>query len=340
MKQYTKHRANLLLATLLSLNTLLACVNTRRALNMERPSSATTSRTAEAGQNDENSTKLHFLALKNDIDGMKQHAADPKNKAHANAQDRYGARPHHLAAANGSTEFIILLKQLIPSTDLTARCNHGQNLFHWAAINGHHNIISLVTYYPLLYKSLAVKDKNGDTPIHLGVKTNNGPFIKELIACNPNTDVNILNNKGLTPLQIAVTTDYQKRDKKKEEDRQVMLIQALRKSAKLNGNIQGDKGNAPIHVVAKLGFYKALEALLDIPGIYVSIQNNKGDTATHILLRKLLRRDIYQKDGEKIENIIKRLIDQPGFDPNIKNKKDKTILDEAACSASDVVVDI
>lgn len=112
-----------------------------------------------------------------------------------------GSTSHCIAAEEGHISTLIQLMLSMP--DLCANVNdEGQNVLHIAAAKNNKDMVKcILTYCPSDYTStiLNEKDVNGDTPLHLLIKS--GCFVRELIK-HKDLDTRARNNQNWTPLDM------------------------------------------------------------------------------------------------------------------------------------------
>src|SRR3990167_3245876 len=106
----------------------------------------------------------------------------------------------HIAVMYGYLEIV---KELIPLSDLNAVDYKGDSLLHVCCIFTNLEIIRM-----LLYGSskidVNIRNKEGQTPLHIGVFENELEFVKELLSApSGGADPNIVDNLNGTPLYWA-----------------------------------------------------------------------------------------------------------------------------------------
>ncbi|MFH1254659.1 MAG: ankyrin repeat domain-containing protein [bacterium] len=117
-------------------------------------------------------------------------------------------------------------------------------------------------------------DENGNTPLHLLVSDwhdksdSEKQYVRQLIAVYAYLYVNRNNNKGQTPLHLAIDS--------KDTEIIVMLL-----GAGSNINEQDNNGNTPLFSACWIGTEKTVKMLIDA-GANVNMQNYKGHTPLHV----------------------------------------------------------
>ena len=119
----------------------------------------------------------------------------------ATQRDNSGSFPIHLASINGSVEIISLLLQDCPCPEELLDRND-LNILHLAAKNGRYNIVRYILSTPALRKLINMKDKNGNVPLHLASREGH-PRIVSALTWDKRVDVKIVNNEGMTALDVA-----------------------------------------------------------------------------------------------------------------------------------------
>lgn len=116
---------------------------------------------------------------------------------------------------------------------------------------------------PILY----IKDRDGNTPLHIAVKNGHEEIVNYLLENN--ADSKALNDEGSAPIHYAAISDSTN-----------MLEIFLKNDA--NRNLQDKKGNTPLHLAAKYGKLTNIELLLENeadPNIF----NKEGYSALHYI---------------------------------------------------------
>ena len=166
-----------------------------------------------------------------------------------------------------------------------------------------------IIFSALFFLGLTVKqtlcmeeDKNGDTSLHLAVRSKNLDYIQSL--CEKRVDVNAKNKEGLTPLHIAARegfieaikmlldqyADVTALDNKKQTllhqaafHGHLIIIQELlgRDSVKGILNAQNDTGSTALHLAA-LGGHAKIVTLFIESDAKLGIEDTDGQTPLHI----------------------------------------------------------
>ncbi|XP_012850842.1 PREDICTED: ankyrin repeat-containing protein At5g02620-like [Erythranthe guttata] len=116
-------------------------------------------------------------------------------------RDGSGSFPIHLASIKGNVQVISLLLEDCPDPEEMLD-GDGCNILHIAARNGRCNVVSYVLKSPYLKNLINMKDKHGNTPLHLATM-NWHPKIVSALTWDNRVDVTLVNDKGMTALDAA-----------------------------------------------------------------------------------------------------------------------------------------
>ncbi|KAI0527333.1 hypothetical protein KFK09_002933 [Dendrobium nobile] len=119
----------------------------------------------------------------------------------AHLLDDHGLSAIHIAASKDHGNVIEEILHHCPdATELTDV--EGNNFLHVATKKRATSVVKLVLSNPLLRQSINEMDREGNTPLHLAVMNHNREII-HLLLSDSRVDTNVINRKGLTPLDIA-----------------------------------------------------------------------------------------------------------------------------------------
>ncbi|XP_073004728.1 protein ACCELERATED CELL DEATH 6-like isoform X3 [Typha latifolia] len=146
------------------------------------------------------STPLHYAAsAKNDkmVKLLLEH-----DTCLAYMSDLDGLFPVHVAATMGRVGVISAFMEQCPDLDELLD-NKGRNLLHTAVEYKSTAIVRYVCGRSELVKLMNARDFEGNTPLHLAVRSGDQEIVSLLIR-NKRVYLNIMNNEGLTPLDLSI----------------------------------------------------------------------------------------------------------------------------------------
>ena len=107
----------------------------------------------------------------------------------------------HLAALQGHDGIMALLLEN-PMVDVRAATNNGETALHLAAWNGHGGIVALLLDHPGI--EVGATNRAGQTALHcLALNAANPDLLRRLLT-NPDTDPNLKNHMGYSPLMVLL----------------------------------------------------------------------------------------------------------------------------------------
>ncbi|KAL8511168.1 hypothetical protein ACS0TY_017842 [Phlomoides rotata] len=147
----------------------------------------------------EGKTPLHYAASYGCLEDVRYLLNQcPTN---ATQRDKSGSFPVHLASIKGYVDVISLLLQDFPEpVELLDR--EGRNILHIAAKNGRFKAVSFVLENPDLDGFINMKDKHGNTPLHLATMYWH-PKIVHALTWDKRVDIKVANHRGMTALDVA-----------------------------------------------------------------------------------------------------------------------------------------
>uniref|UniRef100_A0A453BD95 PGG domain-containing protein n=1 Tax=Aegilops tauschii subsp. strangulata TaxID=200361 RepID=A0A453BD95_AEGTS len=149
---------------------------------------------------DSGSTPLHYVASAGNISALKLLLRYDTSPAYVS--DSNGLFPVHVAAKMGYGQLIYELCKHCPDSDEKLD-GKGRNFLHIAVEYKKWKVVWHFCGTPELERMVNVMDYEGNTALHLAVK-NADQMIVSLLMANKNVLPNIVNNKGLTALDLAV----------------------------------------------------------------------------------------------------------------------------------------
>ena len=119
--------------------------------------------------------------------------------------DLKGHLPIHIACKNGHVNVVKeFVQKPEPWFDPMDSLNQkGQSIFHIAAKNGKETVVKYILREKKLEKLLNMRDKNGNTPLHLASKYMH-PKILLLLIQEKILNINLVNKEGMTARDIVL----------------------------------------------------------------------------------------------------------------------------------------
>ncbi|KAJ9686357.1 hypothetical protein PVL29_015319 [Vitis rotundifolia] len=149
-------------------------------------------------------TPLHYAASIGYLEGV-QMLLDQSNF------DRYqkdveGFLPIHVASMRGHVDIVKELLQ-VSCDSIEWLSKHGENILHVAAKYGKDNVVHFVLKKKGVENLINEKDKDGNTPLHLATMHAH-PKVVNYLTWDKRVDVNLVNIKGQTAFDIAVSVEH------------------------------------------------------------------------------------------------------------------------------------
>ncbi|KAI0527330.1 hypothetical protein KFK09_002930 [Dendrobium nobile] len=130
------------------------------------------------------------------------------NATVAHLLDDNGLSAIHIAASKDYTEVIReILCHCPDATELTD--GDGNTFLHVAAKKGATAVVKLVLSNPLFIHSINETNHEGNTPLHVAAMNHNIEIV-QLLLSHSIVNKNVINCKGLTPLDVALSIDASK----------------------------------------------------------------------------------------------------------------------------------
>ncbi|PKU65319.1 Ankyrin repeat-containing protein [Dendrobium catenatum] len=145
------------------------------------------------------SVPIHYAASLGDVNMVR--LLLQANARIAHLLDDHGLSAIHIAASKDYANVIEEILHHCPdATELTDI--EGNNFLHVATKKRATTVVKLVLSNPLLRQSINETDREGNTPLHLAAMNHSREIIRLLLS-DSRVDTNVINRKGLTPLDIA-----------------------------------------------------------------------------------------------------------------------------------------
>ena len=125
------------------------------------------------------------------------------NVANITGSEAYrGATALHIAAQLGHMDILALLINC-PGIDLNATSHQGWTALHYAARSSHKDVVALLLNQPGV--DVKATTDMGNTALHCAcVSGNCGPDLLRCLLANSDTDPNVKNTQGRTPIMILL----------------------------------------------------------------------------------------------------------------------------------------
>jgi ankyrin repeat protein len=149
-----------------------------------------------------------------------------------------------------------------------------------------------------------LKDSNGYTPLHYAAYLGHHDII--LLLNDPRTDVNIQNNEGNTPMHLACLSG------------RIEMIKALLKHHKIDVNTKNNDDMNPLHVAALKNNAAVVGVLIEDNRIMINATDHKYHNSAL---------NWAAWSGET--DVVKELLKHPGIDVNIQDNYGKTAIELA-----------
>ncbi|XP_073004729.1 protein ACCELERATED CELL DEATH 6-like isoform X4 [Typha latifolia] len=154
----------------------------------------------EAAQNGHVDVAVELMSADPGLADMVDHAETANellkwNQILAKISDESGSTPLHYAASAKNDKMCPDLDELLD--------NKGRNLLHTAVEYKSTAIVRYVCGRSELVKLMNARDFEGNTPLHLAVRSGDQEIVSLLIR-NKRVYLNIMNNEGLTPLDLSI----------------------------------------------------------------------------------------------------------------------------------------
>ena len=161
-----------------------------------------------------------------------------------------------------------------------------------------------------------LKNRVGDTPLHIACYRRSLNVVKFLLKCRCSTDIS--NKKGETAQDILLNEDGDRLLHIACQWGDVDIVRYLIADERCNPSVQSStSGNTPLHMAAKYGQDETIAQLLSYEECNPNIQNSEGDTPLHSAVR------------QSKTAVVSRLLAYQQCDPNVQNKDGDTPLHTA-----------
>ncbi|KEF57274.1 uncharacterized protein A1O9_05191 [Exophiala aquamarina CBS 119918] len=180
------------------------------------------------------------------------------------SEDEFGLTPLSKAARNGRFKIATLLLQHTRGVNVNSRSHHGRSPLSYAAEKGHEAIFNVLLAHPDVDVNL--RDNKGRTPLFHAAACGREAILS-LLKEKPLVDFISRDNNNHTALSYAVLNGHEE------------VVKQLLESRKVDVNSKDSlHGRTALMFAFEYGYQSIAELLLDVPGIDISIRDNRGRT--------------------------------------------------------------
>lgn len=233
-------------------------------------------------------TSLHYIAENNRVELLNYISKLIKSKKIKFDKNLYinnsGETPLHYSVKNFNSKIFDLLIKSPFNFDINKKNKYNQDILHIASDEYNNSNESILKISELIKKGefkfdpKNCKDIEGNTPLLYAAKNNNIERLNILIKNPFNLNLNVKNKANQTLLHLA--TDYY------DSKEFILKISELIKKGQFEfdiGNSKDNKGNTPLHYIAKTGNEKIYNLLINKPfNLKENEKNKEGKTPKQI----------------------------------------------------------
>ena len=217
-------------------------------------------------------TELHIACMERDEEKVRNLASDITSLS---IPDQYGITAVHYATFQPENLGILvsIAEQRNMLSLLVLVDGRGNTPLHYAASCGCIKSVQILVSY---YKSVNIQNSDGDTPLHLSIKSSYGNFgpVREILqheSCN----ASIVNAQNETALHIA--SQYGKLD-----SAELLLLTGKCSPEDIKEAIEV---NLLLHQAVANNGLELVKTLLQVPGCNINEFNSDGETPLHVACR-------------------------------------------------------
>jgi ankyrin repeat protein len=199
----------------------------------------------------------------------------------------------HLASLGGHVKVVNIMLEHIPELSLMSKNKDGNSIFHLATKGGHVEVVMVFLENVHGKKLLNMRNNDWNRPLHLAIEEGHVNVVNTLLEIAGNElGLNEKNRDGNTPLHLAtegghhsvVTKLLELVTTEKSIGLDSKATNNVHKDAnKLNLNATNEEENTPLHLAAKEGHVKIVDAMLQFAGeLTINANNIRGNTPLHL----------------------------------------------------------
>ena len=256
-------------------------------------------------------TELHIACMGRDEERVKNLASDISSLG---TPDQYGITAVHYATFQPEILSILvsIAKQKNMLSLLVRQDERGNTPLHYATSCGFTRSVTFLIPY---YESVNMQNSDGDTPLHLSIKSSYCSFgpVREILlheSCNPST----VNAQNETVLHIA--SQHGKLDS----------AELLLSTGKCNQEDikEAIESSHLLHQAVATGRPELVQVLLNVPGCNINVFNSDGETPFHVACKTCKMRHS--------KAILEKLVEDSRCNLNAQTQYGDTALHLALCS--------
>ncbi|CAN5962271.1 unnamed protein product [Sphagnum jensenii] len=214
-------------------------------------------------------------------------------KGHVEVKNKEGNTPLHLASLGGHVKVVNMMLEHRTKLDLFSKNKDGNTIFHLAAKGGHLEVVKVFLEDGKGKKLLNRGNNDWNRPLHLAIEEGHVNVVNTLLEIAGNKlNLNEKNKDGNTPLHLAAegghynvgTRLLQFFTTENNIGFESKATNNVQKGAnKLNLNATNEEENTPLHLAAKEGHVKIVDAMLQFAQeLTINANNIRGNTPLHL----------------------------------------------------------
>jgi ankyrin repeat protein len=230
----------------------------------------------------ESEVELSVIELEDDIQNADPDAATSIGDVTTNDLVSKLASLAEFAKKDDDLFFVSHLRGIASSANI--RGDDGNTLLHAAVFLGHTELLKRLVSCANKYRLFDVngsdalldfntRNKNGYTPLHLAVHSDDIEIVSALVQDNRQITVNTPDNEDNTPLHLAAQRGF------------APLVERLLQTKHVNPDIFNRAGKTPLHLAVALGHDAVVRVLRASKKVNFNARDMSGDTPLHLAVR-------------------------------------------------------